>query len=88
MPVSQLDDSNLWLTLLLLFNAFGRCFKYSKEITDITTNDPKDESLACVSQFVGIYEDFSMLDRPFFPKCDRHIISAWQQLSNSTERSV
>ncbi|MCC3429655.1 MAG: hypothetical protein JGK08_06150, partial [Microcoleus sp. PH2017_04_SCI_O_A] len=26
-------------------------------------NDPKDESLACVSQFVGIYEDFSKLDR-------------------------
>ncbi|TAE94651.1 MAG: hypothetical protein EAZ78_28195 [Oscillatoriales cyanobacterium] len=21
-------------------------------------NDPKDESLACVTQFVGIYEDF------------------------------
>ncbi|MEG3924406.1 hypothetical protein QT992_06110 [Microcoleus sp. T3_D1] len=35
---------------MLLFHAFGRCFKYSKEITDITTNDPKDESLACVSQ--------------------------------------
>ncbi|MEG4484547.1 hypothetical protein [Microcoleus sp. D2_18a_B4] len=27
-------------------------------------NDPKDSSLACVSQFVGIYEDFSKLDRP------------------------
>ncbi|WP_333156498.1 hypothetical protein [Microcoleus sp. B9-D4] len=53
---------------MLLFNAFGRCFKYSKEITDITTNDPKDESLACVSQFVGIYEDLSKLDRPFLPK--------------------
>jgi hypothetical protein len=26
-------------------------------------NDPKDSSLACVSQFVGIYEDFSKLDR-------------------------
>jgi hypothetical protein len=26
-------------------------------------NDPKDESLACVSQFVGIYEDWSKLDR-------------------------
>ena len=25
-------------------------------------NDPKDESLACVSQFVGIYEDWSKLD--------------------------
>ena len=26
-------------------------------------NDPKDECLACVSQFVGIYEDGSKLDR-------------------------
>jgi hypothetical protein len=26
-------------------------------------NDSKNESLACVSQFVGIYEDFSKLDR-------------------------
>ena len=26
-------------------------------------NDQKDESLACVSQFVGIYEDWSKLDR-------------------------
>ncbi|MEG4856051.1 hypothetical protein QUA83_01550 [Microcoleus sp. K1-B1] len=37
---------------------------------------------------VGIYDDLSKLDRPFFPKCDRPIISAWQPLSNSTERSV
>jgi hypothetical protein len=28
-------------------------------------NDPKDSSLACVTQFVGIYEDSSKLDRPF-----------------------
>ena len=26
-------------------------------------NDPKDSSLACVTQFVGIYEDWSKLDR-------------------------
>ncbi|NJM59885.1 MAG: hypothetical protein HC849_06290 [Oscillatoriales cyanobacterium RU_3_3] len=26
-------------------------------------NDPKDSSLACVTQFVGIYEDLSKLDR-------------------------
>ena len=26
-------------------------------------NNPKDESLVCVTQFVGIYEDFSKLDR-------------------------
>jgi hypothetical protein len=26
-------------------------------------NDPKDSSLACVTQFVGIYEDPSKLDR-------------------------
>ncbi|CBN55590.1 MULTISPECIES: hypothetical protein [Kamptonema] len=26
-------------------------------------NDPKDSSLACVSQFVGIYEDWSKLHR-------------------------
>jgi hypothetical protein len=26
-------------------------------------NDPKDSSLACVTQFVGIYEDSSKLDR-------------------------
>ncbi|WP_445246584.1 hypothetical protein [Microcoleus sp. OTE_8_concoct_300] len=31
-------------------------------------NDPKDSSLACVTQFVGIYEDWSKLDRPFCPK--------------------
>ncbi|MCC3449240.1 MULTISPECIES: hypothetical protein [unclassified Microcoleus] len=28
-------------------------------------NDPKDESLACVTQFVGIYEDSSKCDRPY-----------------------
>ncbi|MBE9120287.1 hypothetical protein IQ269_05545 [Tychonema sp. LEGE 07199] len=31
-------------------------------------NDPKSSSLACVTQFVGIYEDLSKLDRPYCPK--------------------